>query len=167
MHVAGVRGVFRDIKRSVVAAAILLLWDGAMYGTCLMACLFCPIWFLVSLLKNANERPGWVLALVRICIPAMTYGLLWANNAVQLEIAETNAQRVVEACEAYHAATGVFPKDLNKLVPRYLNSIPPAKHCMAGNFSYYSGTPMLYWHVVPPHLRKIYDFNTRRWTYLD
>jgi hypothetical protein len=168
---AGVRGLFRGSKRSVVAAAVLLAWDGALYGTCLTAWLSCPIWFLVSLLKNEKERPGWGLALVRIGIPAMTFGLLWANNAVQVGVAEANAQRVVAACEEYHAANGRFPKNLDELVQEYMNSIPRAKYCLGppSRFAYHNrGTPpMLYWVVVPPHLRKIYNFETRRWRYLD
>ncbi len=170
VHVAGVRGFFRGIKRSVVAAAVLLAWDGALSASFLMSWIFCPIWFLVSLLKNAIERPGWGLALVRIGIPALTLGLVWVNNDFQLGVAEANAQRVVAACEAYHAANGRFPKKLDELVPRYLNSVPLAKYCLGppSEFSYYSfGTPMLVWQVVPPHYRKIYNFETRRWSYLD
>jgi hypothetical protein len=168
VHVAGVRGFFRGIKRSVVAAAFLLVWDGAMFGSFLMSSLFCPIWFLVSLLKNAIERPGWGLALVRIGIPALTLGLVRANSAVQLGVAEANAQRVVVACEEYHAANGRFPKKLDELVPQYMNSVPRAKYCLAGDFAYHNfGTPMLVWQVVPPYYRKIYNFDTRSWSYLD
>jgi hypothetical protein len=170
VHVAGVRGFFRGIKRSVVAAAVLLAWDGALYGSCLTSMLVCPIWFLVSLLKNAIERPGWGLALVRIGIPALTLGLVSANNAVQLRVAEANAQRVVAACEEYHAANGRFPKNLDELVPQYMNSVPFAKYCLLqpSRFDYHNfGTPMLVWQVVPPYYRKIYNFETRGWSYLD
>jgi hypothetical protein len=136
----------------------------------LMSWIFCPIWFLVSLLKNAIERPGWGLALVRIGIPALTLALVRANNAVQLGVAEANAQRVVAACEAYHAANGRFTEKLDELVPQYMNSVPVAKYCLGpSRCFYYSsfGTPMLYWQVVPPHFRKIYNFETRSWSYLD
>ena len=170
VHAAGVRGFFRGIKRSVVAAAVLLAWDGALYGSFVMSMIFCPIWFLVSLLKNAIERPGWGLALVRIGIPALTLAIVRANNAVQLGVAEANAQRVVAACEEYHAANDRFPKNLDELVPQYMNSVPFAKYCLGppGRFDYYNfGTPMLVWQVVPPYYRKIYDFHTRSWSYLD
>jgi hypothetical protein len=170
VNVVGARGFFRGIKRSVVAAAILLTWDGALYGSLVMSSIFCPIWFLVSLLKNAIERPGWGLALVRIGIPALTFGIVRANNAIQLEFAEANAQRVVAACEEYHAANGTFPKNLDELVPQYMNSVPFAKYCLLqpGRFAYYnSGTPMLVWQVVPPYYRRIYNFETRSWSYLD
>lgn len=168
MHAAGVGGLLRGNRGSVVAAAALLAWDGALFGTCLTAWVFCPIWLLVSLLKNASERPGWGLALVRIGIPAVTFGLLWVNNAVQLGVAEANARRVVAACEQYHAANGRFPENLDQLVPRFMSSVPRAKYCLAGHFAYHNfGTPRLYWQVVPPYLRKIYNFETRSWSYLD
>ncbi len=170
VHVAGVKGFFRDIKRSVVAAAVLLTWDGALCGSFVMSLIFCPVWFFVSLLKNAIERPGWGLALVRIGIPALTLGLVWANNTVQLKVAEANAQRVVAACGAYHAANTRFPVKLDELVPQYLNSVPRAKYCLGppSRFSYHNlGTPMLVWQVVPPYYGRIYNFDTRSWSYLD
>jgi hypothetical protein len=170
LHAVGVKGSFPGIKRSVVAAAVLLAWDGALTGSCLLSSLVCPIWFLVSLLKNAIERPGWRPALVRIGIPALTLGLVIANNAVQLGIAEANAQRVVAACEQYHAANGTFPKKLDELVPQYLNSVPVARYCLSPSCCFYYssfGTPKLYWQVLPPHLRKISNFETRSWSYLD
>jgi hypothetical protein len=171
VHVAGVKGFFRGIKRSVVAAAVLLAWDGVFCGSFVMSWIFCPIWFLVSLLKNAIERPGWGLALVRIGIPALTLALVRGNNAVQIGVAEANAQRVVAASEAYHSANGRFPKNLDELVPQYMNSVPLAKYCLGPpcRFEYYynSGEPMLVWQVVPPYYRKIYHFHTRSWSYLD
>ncbi len=159
------------IERSIIAAAVLLALDVAFSGSVLNSMIFCPIWFLVSLLKNAVQRPGWRLALVRIAIPALTLRIVLANNAFQLRIARANARRIVAACEAYHAANGKFPTDLHELVPQYMPSVPVAKHCLAwGRFIYSSSDserPLLFWHVVPPHGRSIYDFETRRWSYLD
>ncbi len=50
-----------------------------------------------------------------------------------------------------------------------MNSIPMARYCLLqpSRFDYYnSGTPMLVWQVVPPYYRKVYDFHTRSWRYL-
>jgi hypothetical protein len=90
----------------------------------------------------------------------------------QLGVAETNGQRIVAACEEYHAANGRFPENLDELVPKYMNSVPVAKYCLGpwSKFIYVSRTPgdaMLFWHIVPPHYRKIYRFETRSWSYLD
>ncbi len=120
----------RGIRVSIGTAAVLLAWDAAFSGSFLMSLIFCPIWFLASVLKNAIQRPGWRLALLRIAIPALTLGLVMANNAVQLRIAEANAPRIVAACQEFHAANGRFPKTLDQLVPRYMPSVPRAKYCL-------------------------------------
>ena len=55
-------------------------------------------------------------------------------------------------------------------MPKYLPSVPPAKHCRFLNtFWYidYRETRMLVWYVGPPFGRKIYDFEERRWGYID
>jgi len=159
------------IGPSVGAAALLLFWDAAFSGSFLMSWLFCPIWFLVSLLQNAIQRPGWGQALLRIGIPALTLGIVWINNAVQLSIAEANASRVVAACEEYHAAHGRFPEKLDELVPQHIRSVPRAKYCLGpwSQFAYFhnQGKSMLVWYVVPPYYRRIYDFDTRRWNYIE
>jgi len=84
-------------------------------------------------------------------------------------MAETNAQRIIAACEEYHAAHGNYPDKLDELVPQYMSSVPVAKYCIAWNrFDYFNhGNPLLVWCVVPPYFRKIYSFEGRRWSYLD
>jgi hypothetical protein len=93
-----------------------------------------------------------------------------ANDAFQLKVAEANAKRIVAACEKCHAANGRFPRRLDELVPEYMNSFPVAKYCLGSGFSYASSsdnTAKLWWPIVPPHYRKIYNFETRSWSYLD
>lgn len=163
-------GTFRRVKRSVVAAAVLLAWDAGVCGSFLMSTLVCPIWFLVSLILNAIRRPGWGIALFRIGIPALTLLIVRVNSDFQLTVAETNARRVVAACERYHAENGRFPRKLDELAPRYLPSVPPARYCLgppSGFFYHGSENPLLAWQVVPPYYRKIYNFRDRRWSYLD
>jgi hypothetical protein len=162
----------RGIKGSIWGAFALLIWDAGLFGSFLTSFLFCPIWFLVSIVKNAIQRPGWTIALIRITIPPLTLALVLANNAVQLRIAEQNAPRVAAACEQFYAANGKFPKTLDELVPRYLPSVPRAKYCYGfgfGEFVYmnFHGSPILFWYVIPPHGRRCYDFEHRRWRYLD
>jgi hypothetical protein len=93
-----------------------------------------------------------------------------ANDAFQRGIAEANAQRIIAACEQFHATEGEFPQTLGDLVPQYLPSVPRAKYCLTyGSFLYLTrgGEPLLVWCVVPPYGRRNYDFKTRRWNYLD
>ncbi len=160
----------RGVRRSIVGALALLIWDAGIDGSCLMSLMVCPIWLLVSVLKNAIQRPGWRLALLRIAMPALTLGLVLANAAFQFRISEANAVRIIAACEEYHAANGKFPKTLDDLVPRYMPSIPPAKYCLGGKFVYSSSGEeyhILLWQEAPPYFRKVYQFETRRWRYMD
>lgn len=163
-------GILRRILGSLIAAALLLFFDVVLTGSYLMSFLFCPIWLLVSLLKNLIQLPGWGIALFRLAMPIVTWGVVMANNDYQLKRAEENAQRVVAACEEFHADHGRFPKSLDELVPEYMPSVPTAKNSMGwSDFIYISGpeNTLLGWYVVPPYLRKTYDFETRQWRYID
>jgi hypothetical protein len=157
------------IKASIWVAFLLLLWDVAITGSFLMSFFVCPIWFLVSVLKNAIMRPGLRLTIIRFSIPALTLGVVFANNSLQQMIAEANATRIVAACEEFHTNNGRFPNTIYELVPQYLPCIPPAKYCLDyGDFVYINyGKPMLIWYVVPPFGRNTYDFETRHWNYID
>jgi hypothetical protein len=171
MHPAGVRGFFREIKRSVVGAAVLLAGDAVIGGgTFMTSMIICTFWFLVSLVRNLNKRLGWAIALVRIGIPASILGLVLANNHFQLQVADARAQRVIAACVAYQTANGKFPEKLNELVPKYMPFIPSARYCPGpwSQFRYYNGeNPSLFWYIFPPFDRKIYNFNTRSWSYMN
>jgi hypothetical protein len=160
----------RSVRGSVGSALTLLVWDAAITGSFLLSFLVCPVWFLFSIVKNAAERPGWGLALLRIAVPALTLGLVLANDTFQRRIAKANATRVVAACEEFHADNGEFPQTLEELVPQYLPSIPRAKYCLLhGEFLHWGSGEggMLVWCVVPPFERAIYNFEKRRWSYLD
>lgn len=169
MTVAGLRGFFRSIRGGLVGSALLLAWDGAINASFLLSLLFCPVWFVFNLVRGAIDRPGWGLALARVAIPAATLGLVWANHVIQIGITETNARRVIAACEAYHDANGKYPQKLGELVPQYLDAVPMAKYCLGPGslFSYHNnGKPLLYWQVFG-FLRRIYNFEEHRWSYLD
>jgi hypothetical protein len=172
VKIADLRWFYRDARESIGAAAMLLTFDVVHSGSILMSTLFCPIWILISFLKSAIRRPGWGLAVARILFPVLTFCLVRANNTFQLRVAETNGQRLVAACEEYHAANGRFPKKLDELVPKYMNSVPVAKYCLSpgSKFLYVSNDPasaLLAWEIVAPYYRKVYNFGTRRWRYLD
>lgn len=160
----------RGIRGSVLGAMILLAWDAGLTGSFLMSFLVCPVWFVVAVLKNAIERPGWGLALLRIAIPPLILALVMANDAFQRKIAKANAPRIIAACEQFHGANGNYPETLDELVPQYLPSVPPAKYSLGfGEFVYWNfdDSAMLTWYVVPPYGRAIYNFEECRWGYLD
>jgi hypothetical protein len=153
-----------------VGALFLLLLDVVLTGSYLISILVCPFWFLVSVAKNATERPGWKVALFRIAIPALTLAIVLVNNSLQWQIADANAEQVIKACQDFRAAHGDYPKQLQDLVPDYFDSVPRAKYCvMWGDFVYWGkeGFHLLMWYEVPPYGRKHYDFDRSQFGHLD
>jgi hypothetical protein len=172
VRIADLRRFYRSVKESIGAAAIMLTLDVGLSGSIVWSSIFCPIWIPASLVNSAIHRPGWRLALARILIPALTFWLVRANDAFERRVAEANGQRIVAACEEFYAANGRFPKKLNELVPKYMNSVPVAKYCLgpASSFFYASSSPgnaILAWEIVSPHYRRVYNFETRSWSYVD
>ena len=158
-----------DLRLGIGGACLLLFLDVFFSGSYLLSLIGCPIWCLGCLLKGMEDRVGWRRIFLRMAIPAVTLGLAWAGNGVQIKVAEANSRRVIAACERFQAANGTFPRTLDELVPDQLASVPRSKYCLAyGEFLYFNhGRPMLGWYVVPPFGRRTYDFETRRWNYVE
>jgi hypothetical protein len=138
---------YRGIRVSITAALGLVVWDAVLFGSFILSIMVCPVWFLYSIVKNASNRPGWKLALLRITIPALTLGLVLTNATVQSRIAEANATKIIGACKEFHTANGRYPRTLDELVPKYMPSVPRAKYCLdIGKFLYFEEQPMLMWY---------------------
>lgn len=160
---------------SLWGAIALLCFDVVLSGSFLISFFACPIWFLASGARNAIQRPGWRVALDRIALPVLTLGIVLGINASEWKIAHANAERIVMACEEFHAVNGYYPKALDELVPRYLPAIPRAKHCLIwGEFLYWhfgqTDDPehfLLVWVKIPPFGRETYSSRDHRWGYLD
>jgi hypothetical protein len=151
---------------SVIGVLALLIWDAGFQGSCLMSWIVCPIWFVVTIVWNISEYPGWRMSLLRIALPVIVLLLATSNAVFQFRVSEANSAQIITACEDYYAVSGQYPDTLEQLVPLYLPSIPPAKYCLDGSFSYVKANEeshILLWREPPPFFLKVYHFETRRW----
>lgn len=157
------------IKGSLGIAAGLLLYDVALDGCYTLSLAICPLWFLISSIKNVISRPGWGIAVLRLSMPLLTLGIALGNGCLQWKISDANAERVIAACEEYRVANRRYPTNLDELVPEYLPSVPPAKYCCTfGNFWYFNvdGHCSLMWSRYGFY-RRYYRFDEKRWGNLD
>jgi hypothetical protein len=157
------------VRGSIVGSLGLLALDVGT-GSFLASLFACPIWFLVSVTKSAVQKPGWTVALVRTAIPLVTLAVVLCNSALQSRIAKANAERIIAACDQFRADNGRFPITLDGLVPEYMQFIPRAKYCLEWDKYQYingDGHPILLWVNLPPFGRPTYNFEDRRWGYLD
>lgn len=154
---------------SLFGAGFLLLFDVVVSGSFLISMFVCPIWLLISVIKNGIVKPGGHFALFRIAMPVVVLLMALVTTFIQWEIADANGEKIVGAVEAFNSANGRYPKSLNDLVPTYLAAVPRAKYCVDGDFYYYNSTegPPILWWTKFGLCRKIYSFERKEWGYLD
>ena len=81
-----------------------------------------------------------------------------------------NANIVINAINSYYADTGLYPDNLNQLIPNYLDSIPScAYRIMDYKYRYYvdQDNAFLMWTMIPPWGRRRYNFKNAEWRYFD
>ncbi len=89
---------------------------------------------------------------------------------VNAYVPRLHADRLIEAIEKYRAATGVYPKKLDDLVPKFIEHVPCAQYKFDGGFHYVSGgtaDPPMFWYNPHGMDHRGYRFETRDWFYLD
>lgn len=86
------------------------------------------------------------------------------------QLARSGADQLIVAVQAYHAKQGQWPDRLEQLVPHYLPAIPRAKYVFADAGYLYTarqGHHQLMYVVTPPFDRRVYTFESGRWSGLD
>jgi hypothetical protein len=162
--------LLREIRVALVGAGVLLVADGVVYGSFLLSAVVCPTWFLAVAARAIIRREDWRLSIARVAVPLITLGIVLGNAALQSRIARANAERIIDAVTRYRAAHGSYPRAIDALAPRFLDSVPRAKYALAfATFKYFEfrGEHTLMWVSVPPFGRPYYSFEKARWGYLD
>jgi hypothetical protein len=164
---------FRDglkaIRGTLICAVVLVFIDVVLDGSYLFSEITCPILLVVGAIRAIARRENVGVVAARLLIPVVTLLLVVANYYLQTSIAMANAARVIEACEHYRQANGVYPERLGDLVPSYLSSVPIAKYCwLYSEFQYIGSVPQtLLWYDCPPYGRRIYLFERNEWHFVD
>jgi len=159
-----------EFRNSINGAGALIIFDAVLWGSYTWSGLVCPVWLVVSLARSVVTRQCLRAAIVRALFPVAVLMLVLANSVLQDRIAENTSARVIAVCEEFRNATGDYPDRLDQLVPHYLPSIPRAKYCLSFNdFLYYKSPsyPIISWCQFPPFGRRVYNFSTHEWRYLD
>jgi hypothetical protein len=156
---------------TLVAVVLLYVGDAFLMGQGVWATLpslVAIVWLGARWLFGARDaRPRIAATLAVWCaLPVATIGTISANNV----LAHHRAEALVVAVEAYKAKHGVFPRTLDDLVPEEIPAVPRAKYTLAfAQFGYFNvnGSASLDYTYLPPFGRPYYQFNAKRWGYLD
>src|SRR5438552_17240634 len=98
------------LKTGLAIAAILIGLDAVVAGSMTLSLVVCPVWALVEIVKLLFQLKDWRASLARIAIPVVTLAIILGNAMLQSQIARGNADRIIEACTRYKAASGAYPK---------------------------------------------------------
>lgn len=160
-----------SLRGTIVAVVALFVVDAFVFAQgffstviAAIACLFLLARLTVAAAPTrrllAKKVALWVL------LPVATIGTISANNA----LARSRAEVVIAAVHAYKRERGVYPSDLEQLVPAFLPSVPRAKLTLGfSRFEYLARDDKAWLHYtsLPPFGRPTYNFTAARWGYLD
>jgi hypothetical protein len=163
----------RSLGFVAVAALAWGMIDAFVAGQCVISFVLCVVGalhFLPRALAARQDAQRFKLRMSKAAITVFAglaaIGIIVWGNA----LAGERAEKLIAAVEQFHAAQGRYPARLEELVPAHLPEIPRARYLLlAERFRYYaadSGHTLMYV-VVPPFGRRIYTFETGKWSSLD
>ncbi len=161
-------------KLIAVIACCLLLFDAFFMGVPIFGSIILIFLVLASgisaiIFLFRNKRISKLYA-IKALIYFISFISIIGIFKFNTYIGERNANILVNAINSYHADTGIYPENLDQLVPNYLENIPNCAYRMGDNkYRYHidqDRTDLMYT-KVPPFGRRIYYFKTAEWVYVD
>jgi len=164
-----------SLRTAVIVCAILLAVDILFFGAPMLgayAAIALILWLAPRILlawrKPALRRHRATVALLTFGMIAADCGAYWIYE----NIARSRVLDVAEALSRFRAIRGVYPEQLQQLVPEHLAAVPPAKpgYVMLNRIWYRHkapAAPELMYVSFPPYGRRNYDVEKREWTNLD
>ncbi len=105
----------------------------------------------------------WVIILIIIC-----YNII---SSFTLDNTRIKANILIENIEHFKEDTWEYPKNLNNLIPKYLNEIPKNYSSILGDFNYYysekNKTYTLNYTYNAPYGKFIYSNDNKKWNNID
>jgi hypothetical protein len=162
----------RSLPQVLLLALLLVVVDAFLMNQGVISLLVAATLLLVSVPRTLLRRFAAVrsrrLANVAVYLGAVV--LVFVLNGINNSIAAGRGEGLVSAVNAFHAKYQQYPESLDALVPEFIAAVPRAKYTLQfSEFMYFrteQGASLSYVRL-PPFGRPTYDFNSRRWGYLD
>ena len=159
-------------RASIAIAVALLVLDILVFQGFLVA--FCTayvvLWSVPQALaawRRPEARRAWFIRSTAYgCAGLAMAGIVMLNRALAVQ----GAEDIVAAVENFRAAENRYPKELEELVPRYLDRLPRGDVRPWGSIYRYwdvDEARFLSYTKPPWPVRHIYDFRKRQWRYDD
>lgn len=162
----------RGLGSVLFLAALLIFFDAFLLDQGIVSLVIGFILIFVRLpFILLSRHTGLRLPRLRnLCIYLAAMLLVLGIRELNNRLARRRADDLIAAVRAYHVKHARYPQTLDELVPGFIDRIRPAKLTLADTrFRYVrneSGT-LLYYTVLPPFGRRVYDFTDGTWTFRD
>jgi hypothetical protein len=152
----------------VIVASLLFVMDALIVNVVFLSLLVGIFQVVVGLpllyLKDGRRQR---LRNIGIFLGVLLMVVVMVN--VNAYIAPLHADRLIKAIENYRAANGVYPQQLDDLVPKFIDHVPCAQYTIGGVFFYVRAgvkEPPMLWYNPHGMDHRTYYFETKDWHYL-
>ena len=163
----------KTLRKTLIIAICLFLIDALLLNQGIIgaiALLVVVFWLIPKSiflwLKKQSVKPQLYKCAIYFLMAVLIFGANYLNN----QIAKSRANQIIGAVEKFKAVNHRYPKKLAELAPEYIEAIPTAKYTLYANGFFYSNRDdhaFIGYVAMPPFGRRIYDFNQKKWGYLD
>ena len=151
----------KSLKGTYINALILFSLDALLFNQGVIASIVLLVVLFYFLPKLQFNK-----CIIYTCMAIAVFVTNYGNN----RLAEHRAAELVTVIEQYKNDNGVYPDNLDALIPQYIESIPLTKYTIGFNSFYYfniDNKPTFFYIEFPPFGRPFYNFTTKEWDYLD
>ena len=164
-----------DLPGTWLLAAMVIVVSGVYSGTGMFAMMILslnlffrlPFSWLAALIARksrfASHRSIFILFVV--CVSGLMYSTYLDSSAPE------RAQPLVDAIDSFKGDTGKYPGNLDELMPKYLVELPSVKPVLTPPQFRYAirpdGPPHLSFEATGQFAHFLYDFETKKWVFLD
>ena len=163
--------MWRSLRSTVITAGCLFSVDAVVFGwfaLAMLASFFLVVWLVPRTLLAFIRGEVFAVRGMKTGIYLLTVAAILAAYSANSHLARSGANTVIAAVDQFKSHHHRYPKLLKELVPEYLKSVPRAKYTVTyGEFVFSGGGPSLMYYQFPPFLRRVYNFDSRKWMVLD
>jgi hypothetical protein len=161
-----------SLVKAIITAALLIFVDAFVLNQGVFSALIglCLIFIGLPLAFRRKYAPVRRQKLRNLGIYVAAVVLVFVFNTINNRLAESRADDLIVAVNAFRAKNHRYPQSLVELTPEFLPAVPVAKYTLAENRFFYSaseGDAWSFYVSLPPFGRRTYHFNAGKWGYID
>lgn len=164
----------KHIIWTILFCVFLYFFDAIYTGLPVFGVFLCLIMILVNFITVLRlwrrDRTNAIKSVIKLVIFPLTVGAILGTCFFNEYIGNKNSKLIIKAVENFKTEHGAYPDRLEDLVPTFLSKIPRSSFRLSSNKYIYLANQdfhQLIWVKVPPFGRYVYQFEKKKWSFID